>query len=134
MNRERYLLDTSVILTLIEDEQGADRVEQVLKTGQVFLPWPALLEVYYITLQEKGQEEAEYRYALLKRWSVTILWDMDEPVLLSAGRLKAAHHMSLADAIVAAFALQNAARLLHKDPEFDALKGQVAMEALPYKP
>jgi ribonuclease VapC len=58
---------------------------------------------------------------------------MDEPVLLCAGRLKAAHHVSLADAIVAAFALQNAAQLLHKDPEFDTLKGQVTMEALPYK-
>lgn len=34
MTPERYLLDTSALLTLIEDEAGADRVEQVLTAGQ----------------------------------------------------------------------------------------------------
>ena len=43
------------------------------------------------------------------------------------------HHLSLADAIIAAFAIQQGAILLHKDPEFEALTGQVSLEALPYK-
>ncbi|MGH2592700.1 MAG: PIN domain-containing protein [Anaerolineae bacterium] len=47
--------------------------------------------------------------------------------------MKAVHHLSLADAIIAAFAIRQNATLLHKDPEFEALAGQAAMEVLPYK-
>ena len=133
MSRERYLLDTSALLTLIEDESGAERVEQVLTGEEVWLPWLVLLEAYYISLQERGQTEADRRYAMIKQLPATIVWEVDEPVLLTAARLKAAHHLSLADAIIAAFAIQQGAILLHKDPEFEALTGQVSLEALPYK-
>lgn len=133
MNDDRFLLDTSALLTLIEDETGAERVEQVLAQSQVWLPWPVLLEATYITRQEQGEAEAEHRYALMKQLPVTVLWEMDEPILLTAARLKANNRLSLADAIIAAFAIQYNAILLHKDPEFDAVAGQVLLEALPYK-
>ena len=38
-----------------------------------------------------------------------------------------------ARAVAAAFAMQKNAILLHKDPEFDTLAGQLYPEALPYK-
>jgi predicted nucleic acid-binding protein len=60
--------------------------------------------------------------------------DMDESTLLTAPRLKAGHRISLADAIIAAFALRTDAVLRHRDPEFEALVESVPMEALPYKP
>lgn len=128
-----YLLDTSALLTFIEDEEGADRVEQALKQPTTLLPWPVLLETCYITIQEEGQAEADRRIALIKQLNVKILWDMDESTLLTAARLKAEHRVSLADAIVAAFAIRKDAVLMHKDPEFDALIGMLPMEALPYK-
>ncbi len=128
-----YLLDTSALLTFIEDEPGSDRVEEVLKDAAILLPWPVLMETYYITLQKKGRAEADRRYALLRQLRAEILWAMDEPILLTAARLKAEHHISLADAVVAAFAIRNNAVLIHKDPEFDAFAGLLAMEALPYK-
>ena len=133
MNFDRYLLDSSALLTLIEDEAGADRVEQVLLHAEVTLPWLVLLEISYITQQEQGETEADRRYAMIKQLPATILWDMDEPTLLMAVRLKAIHRLSLADAIIAAFAIQYDAVLLHKDPEFEALGAQVSLEALPYK-
>lgn len=133
MKPEHYLLDTSALLTLIEDEAGAERVEHVLSQGQVVLPWLVLLEAYYIAQQEHDQAEADRRYALMKQLPATILWEADEPTLLTAARLKAVHHLSLADAIIAAFAIRQNATLLHKDPEFEALAGQVSMEVLPYK-
>lgn len=133
MSPDRFVLDTSALLTLIEDEAGADRVEQVLSEGQVWLPWLVLLEATYITRQEQGEAEAEYRYAMLKQLPVTVVWEMDEPTLLTAARLKATHRLSLADAIIAATALQQKAILLHKDPEFEALADQVSLEPLPYK-
>jgi predicted nucleic acid-binding protein len=128
-----YLLDTSALLTFIEDEPGSDRVEEVLKDAAILLPWPVLMETYYVTLQKKGRAEADRRYALIRQLRAEILWAMDEPILLTAARLKAEHHISLADAVVAAFAIRNNAVLIHKDPEFDALTGLLPMEVLPYK-
>jgi predicted nucleic acid-binding protein len=133
VSHNRYLLDTSALLTLIEDEAGADQVEQVLRRAEVWLPWLALLETSYITQQEQGEAEAEHRYAMIKQLPVTILWDMDEPTLLTAARLKATRRVSLADAIIAALAIRQNAILLHKDPEFEVLAEQVSLEALPYK-
>jgi predicted nucleic acid-binding protein len=47
--------------------------------------------------------------------------------------LKARHPISIADALIAAYALQLDAILVHKDPEYDALAGTLRMEPLPYK-
>jgi predicted nucleic acid-binding protein len=128
-----YLLDTSALFTFIEDERGADRVEQALNQVTTLLPWTVLLETYYITFQEEGQAEADRRIALIRQLKVRILWEMDESILLTAAKLKANHRISLADAIIAAFAIRCGAVLIHKDPEFEALTGLLRMEALPYK-
>ena len=130
---ERYLLDTSALMALIEDEVGADRVEQILHQKETLIASVALLEVYYVSRQERGEEEADLRYALLKGLSAKVLWSLDEAVLLTAGRFKALHRLSLADSIIAAYAVQHKATLLHKDPEFQALEGCVPLESLPYK-
>ena len=133
MSPEQFILDTSAILTLIEDEAGAERVDTLLRSQEIFLPWIVLLEATYITRQELGEAEAERRLAHLKRLSVTILWEADEPIMLTAARLKATFQLSLADAIMAAFAIRLDATLVHKDPEYNALVGQVKLESLPYK-
>lgn len=133
MARETYLLDSSALLTLIEDEPGAERVEQVLRTASCLIPWMAVLEVHYVTRQEVGVDEAERRMALLEHLPAEILWLTDPQTLRTASAFKSAHRISLADAVIAAFAKTRSAVLLHKDPEFQALEGRVAMENLPYK-
>lgn len=133
MSGKRYLLDTSALFTLIEDESGADRVREIFRSGQALLPWAALMEVYYITLQEKDQQEAETRFAMLRHSSAEIVWEMNEAVTLRAGKVKAANRISFADSVIASLAIQSDAILVHKDPEYDALDGQVEMESLPYK-
>ena len=130
---ERYLLDTSAVLAFLEDEAGAQRVEEIIRAGQAVIPFLALLETYYISLQETTEAIAEKRYALLKQLPARFLYDVDEPTLLTAGRFKARHHLSLADALIAAFAVREGAILVHKDPEFKSLSKQVKQEALPYK-
>ncbi len=133
MSESPYLLDTSAILTLLEDEDGAQRVETLLRQEDILLPFVVLLETYYITLQEQTEDVADKRYALLKQLPGDILWQVDEPTLLIAGRLKAAHHLSLADALIAAFAMRHQAILVHKDPEMAVLAEFVQLETLPYK-
>ncbi len=73
------------------------------------------------------------RQALLKRSGATILWDLDEPTLLTAADLRAHHTLSLAYPLIAACARRYGAVLLHKDPEFEALPDSIPQERLPYK-
>lgn len=131
--RSKYLLDTSAWLTLLEDEQGAEEIEKLLKKEQIILPFIVLLEIYYITLRERGTEIADKRYAIIKSLDVEILWEMDEPALMIAGYLKAKYKISLADAIIAAFTKRQDAILVHKDPEYEALKQEIQQHILPYK-
>ena len=133
MNDSIYLLDTSALMAWLEGEDGADRVEALLLNEPVLIPFVALLEVYYITLQERGESVATRRHKTLKRTPADVPWEMDEPTLLIAARFKAGHRISFADAIVAGFATSRNAVLVHKDPEFEPLTGQMLLEALPYK-
>ena len=131
----RYLLDTSAILALIEDEAGADRVEALLREHgeDVLLPFAVIMEATYITLREAGEAVAERRYALMRQLPCTELWAVDEPTLLTAARFKATARVSFADALIAAFAVRHEAILVHKDPEYEALGDRVLLESLPYK-
>lgn len=130
---ETYLLDTSALLTLIEDEDGAARVETLLKEHDVLVPWLCLLELHYISQQERTLSEANKRYALLRATNAVVLWNASETVLLSAASYKANHKLSLADAVIAAFAHSHGAVLVHKDPEYEVLQAEVRLESLPYK-
>ncbi|MCC6297785.1 MAG: PIN domain-containing protein [Anaerolineales bacterium] len=133
MANDRYVIDTSAIFTLIEDEEGASRVEQILKKEEILIPWVALMEMIYISQQERGEELALNRYAMLKQTNAEILWNADEPTLLTAAKIKASHRLSFADSVIAAVAVQHDAILLHKDPEYEPLSVVIEMESLPYK-
>jgi ribonuclease VapC len=128
-----YVLDASALLTLIEDEKGADRVETILRQGSFVIPWIALLEVHYVTALERDAEEADRRLALLTQAGGIVAWDVDQRILLTASDFKARHRLSLADALTAAYAAAQEGTLVHKDPELEALRGEIELETLPYK-
>lgn len=135
MRGRTFVLDTSALLALIENEEGAERVEFLFREEEVLVPFLSLLEVHYITQQERGLDEAARRVALIKELSGKILWRVDEPLVLTASRFKAGYKVSLADAMIAAFAHRHDATLVHKDPEYEALSEEgLEMEALPFKP
>jgi len=133
----RYVLDISALLTLIEDETGADQVQSLLeqaKRGEVNLlvSFISFMEVSYISLQERSQEEARERIQLM---SVLPLSRMEstESLAMLAGQLKAARRLSVADAWIAALAQERDATLVHKDPEFEQPEGTIKVLTLPYK-
>jgi predicted nucleic acid-binding protein len=131
---ERFVLDTSAIFTLTDQEEGSDRVDNLLDRAasrecKVEACAVSLMELYYITLQEKGEEEAAKLIALVKAWPVTWVYP-NEKAFLMAGRIKAEHRVSFADALIAAVARLNGATLVHKDPELNALVGDVKLLGL----
>ena len=133
MANKSFVLDTSALMTFIEQEEGAERVRDILLKNSIIIHWLSILETVYIAQRELGEDEALTRYALLKKLNATVIWDADESLLLNAARIKAAHSLSLADSVIAATASQYAAILLHKDPEYELLRDVVEMEILPYK-
>lgn len=134
---ERYVLDTSAILAFLGDEAGAGRVERLLRGArvgrhQMLACAITLMELFYTAMRAKGEDAAARVVALVKAWPLGWVYP-DEKVLLHAGRLKATHRLSVADALVAAVAGLQDATLVHKDPELEALRGQVHLLSLPVK-
>ena len=116
-----FCLDTSAILTLRDDEPGAERVAMVLEgPDPCFACFITRMEVLYRVWKDEGERSGRLAYEQLK--SLPIEWvDQTEPLLLEASRIKATHPLSVADAWIAATALHRQATLLHKDPEFEAI-------------
>lgn len=132
MSTDLYLPDTSAILTLMENEEGSDTVENILRTKTLILPAIVLLEVYYTSIQRRNLEIAQQRYAILKSLPAKHLPELSEPILLKSGEFKANYSISLADAVIAACASIFDATLIHKDPEYEAIK-IIRQMPLPYK-
>ncbi len=133
MKDNLFLPDTSAILTMMDNEEGADVVEEILRTKDIILPGIVLLEVYYKTIQYRGIEVAELRYATVKSIKADHIVGLNEPVLLKSGEFKAGYRISLADSIIAAYAFVYDATLVHKDPEFEVLT-MINQIKLPYNP
>lgn len=136
-SKDIYILDTSALLTYIEDESGADEVENLLVRAEkgevdIYVSFISLTEIFYITLQERGEAEAAERIKLLQ--SLVIKFEESyEALNLDAGRLKAVNRISLADSFIAALCLAHDGLLVHKDPEFEGMSTPVKDLKLPYK-
>ena len=130
-----YLLDTSALLTLRDDEPGADEVAGFLTEAQ---QGTAVCLGCFITLMEvlyrvwKDEDETTGRFAYEQCLSLPMSWIHESPELLEkAAEIKAHHALSLADAWIAAAAFLGNAELVHKDPEFETLS--MNQIRLPYK-
>jgi ribonuclease VapC len=132
-----YVLDTSAIFTLTKGEDGSEVVEDILnlaKKGKnaAYLSFASFMELYYVTWQEKGEGAAKELIILVKSLPVHRV-DSNERITLSAGRIKANHRLSVADAFIAATAIDKDAVLVHKDPELEVISKYTETLELPYK-
>ncbi len=122
----KIVLDTSAVLAMRSDEQGADRVEALLRLGRagrarVLLSFMTRMELLYRIGSDEGEEAAAAAVRLLDAAGVD--WISCEPAILEeAARIKAQGGLSVADAWVAATAVVREAMLVHKDPEFGRVR------------
>jgi predicted nucleic acid-binding protein len=131
----RYLLDTSALLTLRDDEPGAERVAALLaqahrREAVCFGCFITLMEVFYRVWRDEGEHAGRLAYEQCRALPIEWLHETTE-MLEAAAATKARHSLSLADAWIAASAALASAILVHKDPEFGALS--VEQELLPYR-
>lgn len=134
---ENYVLDTSAIFTLTKGEDGSDTVEDILNLARkgkctVNLSFASFMEIYYITWMAKGESAAKELIILVKSLPVQKV-DSNERITLSAGRIKALHRLSVADAFIAATTIDRKSVLVHKDPELKVISQYTEILELPYK-
>jgi predicted nucleic acid-binding protein len=132
---KRYLLDSSALITLRDDEPGADRVAALLDQStkgkaQCLGCFMSLMEVLYRVWRDESEEEGRLAYQQCLALPMQWIHETDALLLRAAG-IKALHPLSVADAWIAACALETNAILVHKDPEYKAVR--VAQELLPFK-
>jgi ribonuclease VapC len=121
----RYVLDTSALLTLRDDESGAERVHRVIdaarkRRAMAYVSFMTRMELLYLIAASEGTEAADDALRLLD--ALPLHWvTCEPPILIESARLKQRGGLSVADAWIAATAIVRQATLIHKDPEFVAL-------------
>jgi predicted nucleic acid-binding protein len=137
VRNRKILLDTSALFAFTGNEDGANQVQIILedtKKGRLesFISAMSMMELYYVTCQELGEDEAGQIVALARSLPAKEL-PLTGELTLVAGDLKARFHISVADAWIAATAKVHGLALMHKDPEFEPLKEELEILELPYK-
>jgi predicted nucleic acid-binding protein len=130
-----YLLDTSALLTLRDDEPGAEEVAGILNQAHAGKArclgcFISLMEVFYRVWKDENRSAGRLAYEQCQ--SLPIIWIHESTKLLEkAAEIKACCSLSLADAWIGACALLEGAVLVHKDPEFKTVLLEQLI--LPYK-
>ncbi len=70
-----YVLDTSALLTLFKDEDGAQEIEEILKAceggrSRAYLPFMSLMEFEYMVLRGRGRIAVDVALRILHAWPV----------------------------------------------------------------
>ena len=110
------VLDTWPVIRFLRDEGAtAEQVAVLLDSERPIMSWVNLGEVFYVLRRIYGDEEAVTAVRDMRREITCEL--PDETRILEAGRIKAEHRLSYADAFAAATAVAHDADLWTGDPE-----------------
>ena len=131
---ESYVFDTSALLTLWNDEEGAETVDRVLRSGNsVQVSFTSYMESRYRIWKNAGKQESDDFARYLDLLPVTRI-NINEPIFEKAIEIKATKNLSVCDSWIVATAITTNSILVHKDPEFDQVEKLVKILTLPYKP
>jgi predicted nucleic acid-binding protein len=124
------VVDSWAALAFLRREGSADAtMRRYLKRAdsgnvQLLMNLVNMGEVYYRMIQLAGVDAADERLRLLRKLPVEFV-PVREPLALEAGRIKAQHRISFADAFAVATARLEHGAVLTGDPEILALPREV---------
>jgi len=131
---ESYVFDTSALLTLWNDEEGADNLEGLLREDvDVSVSFMTYMESRYRIWKNAGKEESDEFSKYVELLPLTRI-DMTDSIFEKAIEIKATKSLSVCDSWIIATAIVLDSTLVHKDPEFEQVKTLVKLKTLPYKP
>jgi len=101
---DHYLLDASALIAYLNDEVGADVVDDLLtqsydEKASISMSIVNLLEIYYGVFRDIGQNKAEEVLNEILSLPIEVISELSFDALREAGRLKANYKMSLADSV-----------------------------------
>ena len=102
--KEIYVFDANAIIAYIEDENGADFIENLFNKATsdditLFIHKLNLIEILYHTYRKSDRFKAMKVYEDIKSFPIYLISDISDNILLEACRLKANYKLSLADSI-----------------------------------
>jgi predicted nucleic acid-binding protein len=131
-----YVLDTSAIFAFWNNERGADQVERILKAvdsgSKIYFSFMTLMEGKYKLWRKVGKDTAEEFERMIRNLPMSRV-DVTDSILNYAAEIKATTRLSVADSWIIATAIETGSALVHKDPEFEQVKGRLEIVPLPYK-
>jgi len=131
---ESVVLDSSALLTIWNDEAGADRVAELLGSGKkIYISFMTLMECRYRIWKNVDRHESERFSEYLDLLPLEVV-GVTEAVFDLAVEIKATYNLSVCDSWIIATAVSTRSLLVHKDPEFEQVAHRLQLEPLPYKP
>jgi len=123
-------LDAFALLAWLQDEPGADLVEEFLRRAnreadfRCFVSYINLGEVYYRIYRLRGRQKADAFWRDARRALPLSLVEVTPKRILEAARLKALYPIALADAFAVQLAREMQLPLVTGDREIKALEGE----------
>ena len=132
-----YILDAFAFMAYLENEPGAERVEQILQDtrdgkARAFVSIINLGEVIYNTERKHGLDKAQDTLALIQAMPIEVL-PADDQTVFAAAHIKANHPISYADAFVVVAAQKLNGTIMTGDTEFQDIAELAQIEWLKRK-
>jgi len=129
--KEVKIFDSYAFLVFFQDENNADKVEELLLKAEegkitILLSVINLGEIYYTISRKLVRKIAEQKIEEINRMAVDIVPADKELTLMAAG-IKASHPMSYADCFAAALTQKNRGELVTGDREFEEVEKEISI-------
>jgi predicted nucleic acid-binding protein len=131
---DSYVFDTSALLTLWNDEEGADLADHLLRSGMpVGVSFMSIMEGRYRIWKNAGRAESDEFSNYVDLLPVRRI-DINDQIFEKAIEIKATNSLSVCDSWIVATAVATDSILVHKDPEIEKVRAIVKLKMLPCKP
>ena len=123
-----FILDACSLIALLVGEKGAENIKDIIQDAidgkiTVKINQINLLEVYYFTINNYGQDEANRMLKRIKEFPIEIINGLADDVFIEAGRIKSKYKIPLGDSIVVAECLIGNGTLVTSDhADFEKIK------------
>lgn len=130
--KKRSLLDSYAVLAWLQDEAGAQKVEDLFYAARkgghhLLISVVNLGEVYYNCIRRKGRNYADGILQQLHLLPLDVI-PCSYELTMEAAAIKAGHPISYADCFATATAIMENAVVVTGDPDFKAVKGLVKID------
>ena len=129
-----FVLDTFALLSYLQDETGAARVQTLLENAakqkcRLCISIINLGELLYSIERREGVAKTQDVLGLIRQLPLEIR-PADEEAVFAAAHVKASHTLSYADSFAVACAIQEHATVLTSDREFESVASLISVEWL----